>query len=128
MTPPKGDPRPIFAILTVSLDDSAKPANDREAYNLLKGKLGLSGTDIDDVYGAMPAAKVVPWMEDQLPKNSYLVLVNNQESFRLLKEEHPNVVGLHHAALVFSGQGPQPMSQADKATIMKHRKPKGPGF
>ena len=125
---PHGDPRPLYAILTVCLDAGDTPANDREAYDTLKKKLGLSSPAIDDVYGAMPAAKAHPWMEDQLPKNSYFVLIDNHETIRLVNEKHPNVVGWHHAALVHSGQGPQPMSQADKAQIMKHRKPKGPGM
>ena len=122
-------PRPLYGILTVCLDDAATPANDREAYDALKAKLGLSSPAIDDVYGAMPLLKVHPWMDDQ-PKNSYLVLIDCAEIRRLLDAKHPNVVGWHHAAAVHSGQGPQPMSESDKAQIMKHRKPrppKGPG-
>lgn len=126
-TPPKPERPMLYAILTVCLDDSAKPANDREAYDALKTGLGLANPAIDDVYGAMPVAKVVPWMADQMPKNSYLVLVSGPDAFRLMKEGHPNVVGMHHAAAVHSGKGPQPMSAEDVQKIMKHRKPKGPG-
>ena len=118
-------PRPLYGILTVRLDDGATPANDREALDLLKGALGLASPAIDDAYGAMPLLKVYPWMDDA-PRNSYLVLIQQREILKLLEDKHPNVVGWHHAALVHSGQGPQPMSDADKAKIMRHRKPKGP--
>jgi hypothetical protein len=116
----------LYAILTVCLDAGAAPSSDRDAYNELKAKLGLASPVIDDVYGAMPADKACPWMSDQLPKNSYLVLIDGHEAFRLMKEKHPNVVGMHHAAAVHSGNGPKPISPEDVAKIMQHRKPRGP--
>jgi hypothetical protein len=126
-TPPDAERPRLYAILTVCLPDGAKPANDREAYDALKAGLGLANPVIDDVYGAMPVAKTAPWMADDLPKNSYLVLVSGPDVWRLIKEKHPNVLGMHHAAAVHSGKGPQPLSPSDVAKIMGHRRPKGPG-
>jgi hypothetical protein len=124
MTPPKHEP--LFAILTVRLDAGAKPASDRDAYETLKSKLGLGRADVDDVYGAMPVSKVMPWMSGQLPENSYLILISREATLRLMEEKHENVVGWHHAALVPSGKGPQPLTPGQTAQIMKYRSPKGP--
>jgi hypothetical protein len=120
------DPLPMFCILTVRCDEGVKPASDAEAYDHIKSKLGLTGTQIDDLYGALPVAKVHPLMAEHMGKDAYLVLVNPKECWRLMEEKHPNVVGMHHAAMVYSGMGPQPMSAEDTQKLMKHRKPKGP--
>lgn len=116
MTPPQ----PLYAIVTVRCTSPVtKPLTDREAYESIKASLGLKSGVIDDIYGAVPAAKVNPWMEQQ-NAGAYLVLIQSQEAFRLWQEKHPNIIGIHHAAVVPAGKGPQPLSQAD---IQKIKKP-----
>jgi hypothetical protein len=110
---------PLYGILTVRLDDTDAPANNAEAFKLLKSKLGLENPVIDDAYGAQPADEVNPLMRGQLPKNSYLVLIDVPTIQQLLKSGHPNVVGWHHAAAVPSGAGPKPMSVEDIEKLRK---------
>jgi hypothetical protein len=127
MSAPAERPR-LYGILTVKLDTGDAPANNAEAYKSLKGKLGLDNPVIDDAYGAQPLDEVQPHMARDLPKNSYLVLIEIDAIQQLLKSGHPNVVGWHHAAAVPSGAGPKPMSVEDieKLRKMMQDKPKPP--
>lgn len=127
MAEPVDRPR-LYGILTVRLDDADAPANNAEAFKLLKSKLGLDSPAIDDAYGAQPADEVNPHMRDRLPKNSYLVLIDLPTIRDLMKSGHPNVVGWHHAAAVPSGAGPKPMSVEDIEKLRKamQERPKPP--
>jgi hypothetical protein len=118
----------MFGILTVCLEPGAKPADDRDAYNQLKSKLGLTGDDIDDVYGAMPLVKAHPLIAEHAPPNSYLILVSIKgiQELERAKPKHPNVVGWHHAAMVPSGGGPKALSPEQVEQLKQLRKPKGP--
>jgi hypothetical protein len=105
---PGNDPEdPRYAIVTVSRPDPSKPVT-ADTYQEIKAALGLESPKIDDVYGAIPASKSAPNIAKDHP-GAYFVLIKPDEAQRLLEEKHPNVIGIFHAAMVPSGQGPRPL-------------------
>jgi hypothetical protein len=115
---------PLYCIATVRRTDDSKPATDREAYDEIKAAIGLASPKIDDLYGAVPTATAAPHMGGDYEK-SYLVLIKIEEAQRLLKQKHPNVQGIFHAAMVPSGGGPRPMTPEQVEQVRKFRRPPG---